>query len=105
MPSGSAARPSTTTAVSAVPSGCSSGLQRRTGHYRVPRAGGPRQFPGQQRLESRCGRLRIAVVEWGAGASLDTVKFNDPIVGFIFGNEGLMFNLSLEGSKYTRLVR
>ncbi len=47
----------------------------------------------------------VAVVEWGAGASLDTVKFNDPIVGFIFGNEGLMFNLSLEGSKYTKLVR
>jgi len=47
----------------------------------------------------------VALVEWGAGASLDTVKMSDPIVGFIFGNEGLMFNLSLEGSKFTKLVR
>jgi len=47
----------------------------------------------------------VALVEWGAGASLDTVKISDPIVGFIFGNEGLMFNLSLEGSKFTKLVR
>ena len=47
----------------------------------------------------------VALVEWGAGASLDTVEFNEPIVGFVFGNEGLMFNLSLEGSKFTKLVR
>ena len=47
----------------------------------------------------------VALVEWGAGASLDTIKLSDPIVGFIFGNEGLMFNLSLEGSKFTKLVR
>ena len=47
----------------------------------------------------------VALVEWGAGASLDSVKIKDPIVGFIFANEGLMFNLSLEGSKFTKLVR
>jgi lipid-binding SYLF domain-containing protein len=47
----------------------------------------------------------IAVVEWGAGESLDTVEMKDPIVAFIFGNKGLMFNLSLEGSKFTKLVR
>lgn len=47
----------------------------------------------------------IAVVEWGVGESLDTVEISDPIVGFIFGNKGLMFNLSLEGSKFTKLVR
>ncbi|MGI9265797.1 MAG: YSC84-related protein [Gammaproteobacteria bacterium] len=47
----------------------------------------------------------VALVEWGSGASLDSVKIKDPIVGFIFSNEGLMFNLSLEGSKFTKLVR
>ena len=30
---------------------------------------------------------------------------SDPIVGFVFGNKGLMFNLTLEGSKFTKLVR
>jgi lipid-binding SYLF domain-containing protein len=47
----------------------------------------------------------IGVVEWGAGESLDTIEIKDPIVAFIFGNKGLMFNLSLEGSKFTKLVR
>ncbi len=47
----------------------------------------------------------IAVIQWGAGEDLSTVEVNDPIVAFIFGNKGLMFNLSLEGSKFTKLVR
>lgn len=47
----------------------------------------------------------IAVVQWGAGEDLRTLEINDPIVAFIFGNKGLMFNLSLEGSKFTKLVR
>ncbi len=47
----------------------------------------------------------IAVAEWGAGEDLSTVEINGPIVAFIFGNKGLMFNLSLEGSKFTKLVR
>ena len=45
----------------------------------------------------------IAVVEWGAGQSLTTVDVKDPIVGFIFGNTGLMFDLSFEGSKFNQL--
>jgi len=47
----------------------------------------------------------IAVIEWGTGQDLSTVEINDPIVAFIYGNKGLMFNLSLEGSKFTKLVR
>jgi lipid-binding SYLF domain-containing protein len=45
----------------------------------------------------------IAVVQWGAGEDLSTVEVKDPIVAFIFGNKGLMFNISLEGSKFTKL--
>ena len=45
----------------------------------------------------------VALVELGAGESLDTTNIRDPIVGFVFGNKGLMFNLTLEGSKFTRL--
>jgi len=47
----------------------------------------------------------VALVEWGAGADINTVDVKDPIVGFVFGNKGLMYNLTLEGSKYTKLVR
>jgi lipid-binding SYLF domain-containing protein len=47
----------------------------------------------------------IAVVEWGAGESIDTTNIKDPIVGFVFGNKGLMFNLTLEGTKMSKIKR
>jgi lipid-binding SYLF domain-containing protein len=45
----------------------------------------------------------IAVVKWGAGKDINTVDIKDPVVGFVFGNKGLMYNLTLEGSKFTKL--
>ena len=47
----------------------------------------------------------VALVEMGTGGSIDTYNIKDPIVGFVFGNKGLMYNLTLEGSKYTKIVR
>jgi lipid-binding SYLF domain-containing protein len=47
----------------------------------------------------------VAVVEWGAGGSIDTTNIKDPIIGFVFGNKGLMFNLTLEGSKMTKMKK
>ena len=41
----------------------------------------------------------VALVEWGAGGSVDTNNIKDPVVGFIYSNKGLMYNLTLEGSK------
>ena len=46
-----------------------------------------------------------ALIELGAGGTIDTTNIKDPIVGFVFGNKGLMYNLTLEGSKYTKIVR
>ena len=45
----------------------------------------------------------VAVVEWGVGKDINTVDIKDPVVGFVFSNKGLMYNLTLEGSKFTRL--
>ncbi len=45
----------------------------------------------------------VAVVKVGAGGSIDTTNIKDPIIGFVMTNAGLMFNLTLEGSKFTRL--
>jgi len=45
----------------------------------------------------------VAVVAIGAGTSLDSTKLNDPIVGFVLDQKGLMYNLTLEGSKFTKL--
>ncbi len=47
----------------------------------------------------------VAVVEWGVGEDINTINVEDPIVGFVFGNKGLMFNLTLEGSKFTRISK
>ncbi len=47
----------------------------------------------------------VAVLTIGAGGSIDSRKINDPIVGFIFDQKGLMFNLTLEGSKFTKLKK
>ena len=45
----------------------------------------------------------IALVDVGAGKTIDSQNIKDPVVGFIFGSKGLMYNLTLEGSKFTKL--
>ena len=45
----------------------------------------------------------ITLVELGAADTLTSLNSKDPIVAFVFDNQGLMYNLSLEGSKFTRL--
>jgi lipid-binding SYLF domain-containing protein len=47
----------------------------------------------------------VAIVTVGAGGSIDTSRIASPIVGFIFDNKGLMYNLTLEGSKISRIRR
>ncbi len=47
----------------------------------------------------------VALVNLGAGADLTTTNIRDPIVGFVFGNRGLMYNLTLEGTKVSRIDR
>jgi len=47
----------------------------------------------------------IAVIKWGAGKDINTIDIKDPIVGFVFGNKGLMYNLTLEGSKFSKIDR
>ena len=47
----------------------------------------------------------VALVEWGVGEDINSIDIKDPIVGFVFSNKGLMFNLNLEGSKFTKLVK
>ena len=44
----------------------------------------------------------IAIAKMGAGASLDTTNLKRDIVAFIFGEKGLMADLSLEGSRFKK---
>ncbi len=41
----------------------------------------------------------VALIDLGAGGSIDTTNIKDPIIAFVFGQAGLMYNLTLEGSK------
>ncbi len=45
----------------------------------------------------------VVLIDLGADMSVDTKTIKAPIVGFIVGEKGLMYNLSLEGSKITKL--
>jgi lipid-binding SYLF domain-containing protein len=45
----------------------------------------------------------VALIDIGAGKSIDSTNIKDPIVGFIVGQKGLMYNLTLEGSKISKL--
>ncbi len=47
----------------------------------------------------------VALIKVGAGGSIDTTNIKAPVVGFVFGNKGLMYNLTLEGSKITKLKK
>ena len=47
----------------------------------------------------------VALLEWGAGKDINTMDISDPMVGFVFNNKGLMYNLNLEGSKFTKIVK
>lgn len=45
----------------------------------------------------------VALVDIGVGKAVDTENIKDPVIGFVFGQKGLMYNLTLEGAKFTRL--
>jgi lipid-binding SYLF domain-containing protein len=45
----------------------------------------------------------VALITVGAGGKVDTDNVLDPIIGFVFNNKGLMYNLTLEGSKISRI--
>jgi lipid-binding SYLF domain-containing protein len=45
----------------------------------------------------------VALIDLGAGKTIDSNNIKDPVVGFIFGSKGLMYNLTLEGSKISKL--
>lgn len=47
----------------------------------------------------------VALATLGAGGTIDSNTLQQPIIGFIFSNKGLMYNLSIEGSKITQINR
>lgn len=46
----------------------------------------------------------VAFIEAGVGKDINSVNIKEPIVGFVTSNKGLMFNMTLEGSRISKLV-
>ena len=47
----------------------------------------------------------VAIITVGVGGSIDTNKIVSPVIGFILDPKGLMYNLTLEGTKITRISK
>ena len=47
----------------------------------------------------------VALISVGADGSIDTMKTDEPIVGFVLEQKGLMYNLTLEGAKINRVAK
>jgi len=47
----------------------------------------------------------VAIVTLGAGGAIDTESLTSPVLGFVLDPAGLMYNLTLEGSKISRITR
>lgn len=47
----------------------------------------------------------VALATLGTGGSIDSETAKKPIIGFIFSNKGLMYNLTFEGSKITQITK
>lgn len=45
----------------------------------------------------------VAIITIGAGGAIDTDKITSPVIGFVLDPQGLMYNLTLEGSKISRM--
>ena len=47
--------------------------------------------------------VSVALVTLDAGGQVDTETIDDPVIAFIYGAQGLMYNLTLEGTKVSRI--
>ena len=45
----------------------------------------------------------VALFSRGAAGAVDSITFKDPIVGFVFGQKGLIAGVSIEGTKFTKI--
>lgn len=45
----------------------------------------------------------VALVTLDAGGEVDSQTFDNPAIAFVYGSKGLMYNLTLEGTKISRI--
>ena len=47
----------------------------------------------------------VALIDVGVGQTIDSTTFQQPIIGFVIGQRGLMVDLSLKGAKFTKIKK
>jgi lipid-binding SYLF domain-containing protein len=47
----------------------------------------------------------VTVAKWGAGKDISSLSYENPIYIFAYGSKGLMYNLNIEGTKFTKIDR
>lgn len=47
----------------------------------------------------------VAVIAIGAGGAIDSASINKPIIAFVLDQKGLMYNITLEGAKITKIKK
>ena len=85
--------------VTSVPFGLQLGGQSRTQVVMFMTPGALQGFRASNGWEAGVDGS-IAVIEYGVGRQVDTNSIKDPIIGFMFDNQGLMYDLSLVGTKF-----
>jgi lipid-binding SYLF domain-containing protein len=48
---------------------------------------------------------KVTMIDQGKAADMSSIIANNPVIAFVFGQKGLMGDLSVEGSKITKLER
>lgn len=46
----------------------------------------------------------ITVSDWGKSKDISSISYEKPIIAFIYGEEGLMAGVSVEGTKFQRII-
>ena len=46
----------------------------------------------------------ITVADWGKSKDISSISYEKPIIAFIYGAEGLMAGVSVEGTKFQRII-
>jgi len=47
----------------------------------------------------------VAIIDIGGGKRIDTTSLKDPVIAFVFSPQGLMFDISLKGAKFTKIEK
>jgi lipid-binding SYLF domain-containing protein len=47
----------------------------------------------------------VALIDIGGGKRIDTTSLKDPVVAFVFSPQGIMFDISLKGAKFTKIKK